>query len=368
MRIPLIRPVVDKQTEARVLEVLRSGHLTEGPITREFEEAVRAFVGCGRALAVTSCTTGLEIALRCLGVGPGDEVIVPDYTYPATASAVNMVGATAVIVDVAPETLLLDYDALEAAVTARTKAAIPVSLFGSPLDWGRLSAIKKQHGLFIVEDAACSLGAEYNEVKIGNQADVSVFSLHPRKFITTGEGGILTTNNAKWADWMLSYKHFGMGVAGSRLTANFDMIGTNSKLSDVLAAIGLAQMDHVETLLSERRKLAANYNALLADETDVIRPINVSGGLHSYQTYCVLVKNRNAIMTAMREQGIEAQIGTYSLHMHRAFADNPLCRFDSTIEGSRKAFEQALALPLFHGMTESEQEEVIEALLRAIKG
>lgn len=363
-RIPLIKPHMTDELKKRVMDVLDSGYLTEGPVTREFEEAVRRFVGCGRVLAVTSCTTGLEMALRCLGVDPGDEVIVPDYTYPATAAAVNIVGATAVIVDVNPKTMNIDYDALEAAVTDRTRAVMPVSLFGNPLDYNRLAEIKHQHSLFVIEDSACSLGAEYKGARVGTHADIAVFSCHPRKFITTGEGGLVATNNTEWADWMLSYKHFGMGVADSRLTASFERVGTNYKLSNVLAAIGLAQMSDVRDLLAERRGLADRYTALLDRAPGVTLPVTPESGVHSWQTYCVFVDNRDAVMAAMREAGIEAQIGTYSLHMHPAFNANELVRIEGDMAGSRYAFEHALALPLFHGMTEDEQNDVAATLTR----
>lgn len=361
--IPLIKPFISHEVEALVLEVLRSGHLTEGPTTKAFEAAIASCTGAGRVLAVTSCTTGLELALRCLGVGPGDEVIVPDYTYPATASVVNIVGATAVIVDVDPATLLVDYEALEDAVTARTKAAIPVSLFGNPLDWDRLNGIKDRHGLYMLEDAACALGSAYKGRMTGSLADITVFSHHPRKCITTGEGGTVCTDDPAWADWMDSYKHFGMGSQGGRLAASFERVGTNYKLSNLLAAVGLVQMRHGAELLAERRRLAAWYTRRLEEEPGVALPKTTPLGDHSWQTFCVLIHGRDARMAAMRDQGIEAQIGTYALHRHKAFSDNPLCRIEGAMAGSREAFERVLALPLYHGMTQDEQERVVSALL-----
>ncbi len=364
--IPLIKPYITQQLKDSVLDVLDTGYLTEGPVTREFEAAIKDFIGCEHVLAVTSCTTGLELALRCLGVGPGDEVIVPDYTYPATATVVNIVGATAIIVDVDPTTMNIDYDKLEAAVTDKTKAIIPVSLFGNPLNYARLNELKAKHGFFIVEDSACSLGADYNGSMVGTHADIAVFSCHPRKFVTTGEGGLVTTNNTEWAEWMLSYKHFGMGVADSRLTANFDRIGTNYKLSNVLAAIGLAQMKDVDMLLAERRELAERYKQLLANKAGITLPETVEGGTHSWQTFCVFVEERDAIMASMREKSIEVQIGTYSLHMHKAFTENHMVRIEGDMTGSKYAFAHALALPLFHGMTVEEQRTVIKELVQLI--
>lgn len=360
--IPLIKPYITEETKTEVNKVLDSGYLTEGPVTKEFEENFCDYIGCARALAVCNCTVGLEMALRVLGIGPGDEVIVPDYTYPATASVANIVGATAVLVDVEPDTMLIDYDALEAAITDKTKAVIPVSLFGNPLDWDRLNMIKQKFGLFIVEDAACSIGAEFYREKIGNQADVSVFSLHPRKFITTGEGGMITTNNVDLADWMLSYKHFGMGVHESRLSTSFDRIGTNYKLSNIQAAVGLVQMWHIEELLEKRRLIAEKYYDKLQNITGIEVPKTTPKGTHSHQSCCILVQNRDQIMQRMKEKDIQTQIGTYSLHMHKAFNDNPACRIQGSMEGSKYAFDHCLTLPMYHEMTKEEQEYVIDEL------
>ena len=215
MKIPLIKPYITAEIKAGVCEVLDSGYLTEGPVTRQFEDSIKNYTGCRHALAVCNCTVGLELALRALGIGLGDEVIVPDYTYPATASVVEIVGAKIVMVDVDPATMLIDYEAVEKAVSSRTKAIIPVSIFGNPLDYSRLWEIKKKYGLYLVEDAACALGAQYDGIYAGNLADISVFSFHPRKFITTGEGGMVTTNDPNWFEWMEAYKHFGMGAHDS---------------------------------------------------------------------------------------------------------------------------------------------------------
>lgn len=277
-KIPLIKPYITDDVKNKVMEVLDSGYLTEGPITEKFQEHVASYVGAPHGIAVSSCTTGLELALRCLNIGPGDEVIVPDYTYPATGAVVNIVGATAVIVDINPETLLIDYSALEEAITPKTKAVIPVSLFGNPLDWKRLSAIKQKYGILIIEDAACALGSSYQDKKTGSLADITVFSHHPRKFITTGEGGTVTTGNTEWADWMNSYKHFGMGKSHSRAATEFLRIGTNYKLSNVLAAIGLAQMEQINNLLTERRRLAETYCNLLSGTSRIRLPKVTEGG------------------------------------------------------------------------------------------
>ncbi len=366
MKIPLIRPVITAETKARVLEVLESGFLTEGEVTRQFEQAVRDYVGCRFAIAVTSCTAGLELALRALGIGPGDEVIVPDYTYPATADVVAIVGATLVIVDICRQTMLIDYEALEQAITPRTKAILPVSLFGNPLDYDRLQGLKERYGVYVVEDAACALGAEYKGRKVGTQADMTVFSFHPRKFITTGEGGVIATNNPEWAEWLNSYKHFGMEVSASRRQAYFKRIGSNYKLSNLLAAVGLSQMARIEELLAKRLALADYYRHLLAQQPLVNLPQTTVHGKHSQQSFGIFVPRRDEVMDYLRQQGIEAQIGTYALHLFPPFAPGENCQLVGDLENSRYAFGHCLVLPLFYDMTTADQELVVETLKQAL--
>lgn len=362
-RIPLIKPWLPADTLDRIASVLAGGQLTEGAATREFERVFREYVGTAHTLAVCNCTVGLEVALRAVGVGPGDEVIVPDYTYPATASAVTMLGATAVLVDVDPETMLISEPAVLRALTSRTRAVLPVSIFGNPLDYGWLNRLREAHGLRIVEDAACSIGAAFAGRRVGAWADISVFSLHPRKFITTGEGGMITTDNAEWAAWMDSYKHFGMAAAGAaREGVVFERFGTNYKLSNILAAVGLAQMAQVDALLRRRQELARRYSRLLEGRPGLALPRTLPGGEHSYQTFCVFIRERDRVMARLRADGIEAQIGTYALHRHPAYRPGPLVRHEGDFSGSRRAADEALALPLFHEMTEAQQDRVVEAL------
>lgn len=366
MNIPLIKPYIDQDIKNRVLEVLDSGYLTEGPVTKEFEQKFASYIGCKHAIAVTSCTTGLEMALRVLNIGPGDEVIVPDYTYPATASVMPIVGATAVIVDVSKDSMIIDYDAIEKAITNKTKAIIPVSAFGNPLDFDRLYEIKRKHKLYIIEDAAPSVGAEYKGIKVGNLADITVFSFHPRKFITTGEGGMITTNNDEWAEWLNSYKHFGMDMSGtSREGIKFDIIGTNYKLSNILAAIGLGQLAKIDELLHQRKELAKNYIKLLAAQTSIKLPATTNHGFHSYQSFIVYHPNRDAVMNRMRNEGIEVQIGTYSLHKHKAFYSNPLVRIEGNMENSQWCYEHTLTLPLFHNLTNDQQELIVKEIRKS---
>ena len=364
MKIPLIKPYITQTVIEEVTKVLKSGYLTEGPVTREFERIIKDYLGVQHVLAVCNCTVGLEMALRALNIGDGDEVIIPDYTYPATASVINIVGATAVIVDINPTTMLIDLEAAEKAITHKTKAIMPVSIFGNPIDYSRFNAIKSQYNIKIIEDAACALGAEFNSVKTGNEADISVFSLHPRKFITTGEGGLVTTNCKQTAQWMQSYKHFGIGGEDSRSKVAFEQVGTNYKMSNVQAAIGLAQMHYIDELLKKRRTLAFGYYDAFKNDPYISIPRTQSNGQHSFQSCCIFVNERDAFISNLAEKNIETQIGTYALHMHKAFSDNPQCRIMGDLPGSQYAFKHCLALPLYHSMTEHEQITVIQEIKR----
>lgn len=365
-RIPLMRPYISDRVKELVNEVLDSGFLTEGPVTKSFERSVASYVGGAYAIAFTSCTTGLETALRVAGIGPGDEVIVPDYTYPATAGAVRIVGATPVIVDVDAETLLIDYQKMEEAISNNTKAVIPVSLFGNPLDFDRLMAVKEHHGILIIEDAACALGSSFKGRKTGVWSDMTVFSFHPRKFITTGEGGMVTTQNERWAEAMHQYKHFGMGHSDQREGVSFLKTGTNYKMSNILAAVGLAQMEVVDDLLKERRNLARNYLQMLDGQEKIKIPRTTENGTHSYQSFAVFVRGRDRVMQQMRKQGIEVQIGTYSLHQHPAFQERGV-RLRGQYSGSIRAWEETLVLPMYHSMTMAEQSEVVEKLIECVE-
>lgn len=365
-RYPLTRPYITDAARERVLQVLDSRYLTEGAVAAELERSVAHYCGVGNAVAVNNATTGLEMVLRVLGIGPGDEVIVPDYTHPATAAVVRLVGATLVFVDVDADTMLVNYDAMEEAVTERTKAVIPVSQFGNPLNYDRLAALKQKYGFIVAEDAACSIGAAYRDRRVGSLADVSVFSFHPRKFITTGEGGMVTTQNDDWARGFVSHKHFGATSTETRAGTEFSRIGTNYKLSDVLAAIGLAQMQEIDQLLAERIRVADRYRELLDYRDDVRFQRVTEGGEHSYQSVALAIPSRDRVLERLRTRGIEAQIGTFALSLHGAFQPGEHVRHHGDLGQSRKAFADCLVLPSYHGMSEQDQEYIVGALVEEL--
>ncbi|MDP8219603.1 MAG: DegT/DnrJ/EryC1/StrS family aminotransferase [Candidatus Theseobacter exili] len=365
-KIPLTKPYITDEIKRKLLGVLDSGFLTEGKVTNEFEESVKRYTECGHAIAVTSCTTGLEIALRALTIGKGDEVIVPDYTYPATADVVRIVGAKVIIVDIDRNTLNIDYAKIKKAITTKTRAIIPVSLFGNPLNWDELDKIRNEYGVNIIEDAACSLGSEYDGKKTGNLADISVFSFHPRKFITTGEGGMITTNDPEWADRMRSYKHFGAAVKNGKISSLFEHIGTNYKMSDILASLGVVYMQCIDELLIKRQEQAEYYLNLLSGKQYIGFQKMYAKAKHSWQSFCVFVDERDTVMQKMREHGVEAQIGTHSLHKCKAFAESNNCKIKGNMKNSTYAYKHCLTLPLYHEMSKEEQRLVVDILINNI--
>jgi len=358
-KMRLIEPVVGEEELSAVKKVLESGWLTEGPVTKEFESEFARFVGSKYAIATNNCTTALELCLRILGIRPGDEVIVPDFTHPATADVVGLVGASPVLVDVDLYSYNIDFKEVEKAVTERTKCMIPVSWGGNPLNPKLLHEFKEKYDLFIVEDAACSPGAEYDGIKTGRMSDLTCFSFHPRKIITTGEGGMITTDNEEYAEKAASLKRFGAKVWGDRSALMFVYVGTNYKLSDVLGAIGLAQLGKINEIINKRIGLAHNYNELLSDIDFIRPPTEESKVKHVFQTYAPYIELdgvRDRMIEDLKAKGIETQIGTYALHLHPAFTQ---ARRIGELERSSKLYENLLALPMYHSMTMEDQECVV---------
>jgi len=366
-RIPLIEPVVGDEELENVREVLESGYMTQGPFSQEFEETFAEFVGAERAITATSCTTGMELALEAVGVGDGDEVIVPDFTHPATANAVVRVGAEPVLADVDRETYNIDPVATAEAVTPDTAALLPVSWGGQPLDPAPFHDLAEQHDLAIIEDAACAAGASFDGQPAGSQFDASVFSFHPRKVLTTGEGGVVTTDDADLEDSMRQIKNFGTNPTTDVGFVRAD--ATNFRFSDILAAVGVAQLEKRETILGRRRELAARYDDLLEDIEGVDPPTEQANARHTYQSYCVYVEagdegTRDRLIEMLAEADIETQIGTFALHNTEAFGD---AKRTGDLSTSTALESNLLTLPIAHSMDAADQERVVQALDGALE-
>jgi dTDP-4-amino-4,6-dideoxygalactose transaminase len=335
---------------AAAADVLESGQLTMGPKVAEFEAALAAACSVDHAVAVSSGTAALHLALLALEIGPGDEVLVPAYTFPATANVVALVGARPVLVDVDPETMNLDAGQAAAAVTPRTRAVLAVHLFGRPLDWEALEAALPDRVL-LLEDAAGALGARHRGRPCGRLGRLGCLSFHPRKVVTTGEGGAVVTGDPGLADAVRRFRHHGWRPPDHR---ELPAAGFNYRLSDVQCAIGLTQVERLGELLARRRELAAAY----AERLDgvVALPSAAPGDDHGWQAYVVQLDRRDEALTALREAGIEAQIGTYAVHRLAAYSDQ------GSFPGADSCFERALALPFHSRLSDGDLDRVAAAL------
>ena len=349
-RIRLAWPDVGAEELAAVAEVLESGALTMGTRVGTFEELLAAACGVPHAVAVSSGTAALHLAVLALGIGPGDEVVVPAYTFPATANAVELCGARAVLCDVDPETFNLDLARLPDALSPRTKAVLAVHLFGRPLFWEALEALVPD-GVALVEDAAGALGAYHRGRPCGSLGVMGCLSFHPRKIVTTGEGGAVTTADPELADAARRLRHHGIVPRG-----DFDIPqpGLNYRLSDILCAVGIPQVRRLEELHAARARVAAGYTERLADLVET--PAAEDGDRHGWQAYVVRLARRDEALASLRAQGIEAQIGTYALHRLSAYRDQ------GAFPGADAAFERALALPFHTKLTGADLDRVAGAL------
>ncbi|MGD0979264.1 MAG: DegT/DnrJ/EryC1/StrS family aminotransferase [Candidatus Bathyarchaeia archaeon] len=356
-KLKLTEPVVGEDELEMVREVLESGWLTEGSMTRKLEEQVKEFLGVKYAVATTSCTSALELSLRALDIGFGDEVIIPDFTHPATGNVVKWIGAEPILVDVDLNSYNIDSKQVEKAITKKTRCIIPVSWGGNPLDISPLLELKEKYNLFIVEDAACSLGSEFNGKKTGSLADITCFSFHPRKVITTGEGGMAVTNSRLYAERLGQLKKFGIKTTDGQI--EFVGSGINCKLSDVLGAIGVAQMKKLDAITKRRIELASNYNELLREKELVRIPEKRKEAKHIYQTYAAYIKRdgvRDKIIADLGTKNIETQIGTFALHLQPSYKQ---VRRIGKLERAEELYRNLLALPMCHSMTYEDQKCVV---------
>jgi dTDP-4-amino-4,6-dideoxygalactose transaminase len=368
-KIPLARPFYDERDLEAVRKVLDSRWVAQGPTVIEFERRFAEYSGARFGVAVNSATSALQLALQAFGVGKGDEVIVPDFTFPATGNVVLALGANVVLADIDPGTFCVDAADAASKVTRRTKAIIPVHILGHPAPMDEVNALAKERGIRVLEDAACAHGTEYRGRKAGNLGDLSAFSFHARKVLSTGEGGMVLTNSEKEAELLSALRSHGMFQSAwkreQRFTLpRFDILGYNMRMSDVTAALGLSQLARIEEFIARRRALAKLYNDLISDAgLPVAIPVEATGCKHNYQTYALrLLKKglRDTVLLRLQAAGIGCTIGTYSLSL--------LPLFKGKCPNGRSAFRNTIALPLFFEMKEEEVGEVVGELKKAING
>jgi perosamine synthetase len=370
--IPVARPYIGAEEEQAVIDVLRSGWVTQGPRVAEFEEKFSDYIGCDYSVAVSSCTTALHLALLASRIGPGDEVICPSLSFIATANSIAYVGATPIFGDIDLATYNLDPTRLEEAISPRTKAILIVHQIGLPAEMNELLAVAAKHGLTVIEDAACAIGSEYDGKLIGKPlGTMACFSFHPRKILTTGEGGMITTSDAKLAERLRRLRQHAMSLsdvvrhnAKQISSETYDEVGFNFRMTDMQAAIGIAQLGRLGDLLKRRRYLAARYTRALQNLPWLQTPMAPLNCRHNYQSYMVrlvgdFAAKRDAIMQELLQKNISTRRAIMAIHRELPYRSE---RWDHSLPQTNLATDTGLILPLFHQMTESNQDYIIEAL------
>ncbi len=376
--IPITRPVLEESEAQAAAAVVLSGWLSQGAVVAEFEAEFSRIVGAPHACAVSSCTSALHLALLTAGVRTGDEVITVSHSFIAAANVVRQCGATSVFVDIDPATFNLDPELIEAAVSPRTRAILCVHQIGMPCDLARILPTARKHGLIVIEDAACAAGSQ---IEWGGEfqpigaprADIACFSFHPRKVITTGEGGMLTTQRADWDRNFRMLRQHGMSVSTfeRHLSSNvvfetYEEPGFNYRMTDVQAAIGLQQLRRLPDLIRRRRTLAKAYGRMLADIPEVTPPAEPAWARSNWQSYCVRLPqwaDQSGVMQTMLDRGVVTRPGIMCAHLEAAYCDY-LPRFP--LPHSEAAHQHCILLPLFPQMVDAMQEEVIAALRSAL--
>ena len=361
-KVRLTIPDVGCEELEAIREVFCSGMLVQGERVARLEAGVAERVGTAHAVACSSGTAALHLALLALGVGADDEVIVPAFTYPATGNVVALCGARPVLADVRPDTFALDPEQAAAKLSPRTKAIIPVHPFGLPAGMDALLALADEHGVAVVEDAACALGASCGGRPCGAMGRLGCFSFHPRKAITTAEGGMVTTDDAELAERVRVLRNH--GFVRREGGPDFVAAGLNYRMSDVHGAIGVVQLGKLDGAIAARRELAAAYGEALGDIEWLTLPVEPPGRRHIYQSYVVVVAvdhDRDGLVACLHEGGVESTIGTYALHVLDFYRRT--CGYEpDDFPVARSLFERTLALPIYRGMSAGDVARVSELL------
>ena len=365
-RIPMSSPEIDEGDLAAVAEVLRSGRLSLGPKTEEFERELCKYLGVHHAVAVSSGTAALHLIVKALGLGPGDEVLVPSFTFAASVNVLIYEGVTPVFCDIEPVTYNLDPVDLEKRITSRTKAIMVVDVFGHPADWEAINQIATKFSLEVIDDSCEALGAEYDGRKLGQFGSAAAFAFYANKQITTGEGGALVTNNPEIAASARSMRNQGRGEMGSWL--EHERLGFNYRMDEMSAALGLSQLRRVQSFLEKRRNVAELYSQRLQGVREVRIPAVAPRVLVSWFVYVITLDDRidrNAVIEALRGREIPLRCYFPPLHLQSYISRYTDCRVGD-LPVTESVARRTLALPFHNRLSKSEVDEVVDALVDAI--
>lgn len=376
MKIPVAKPFLGKEEAQLAYDTILTNWVTQGPRVAEFEEKFAAYVGSKYAVAVSNCTTALHLAMIVAGVGEGDEVICPSMSYIATANCIKYVNAKPVFAEVNPVTYNIDAADVRKKITSKTKAILIVHQIGMPADIDAFRAICDEHNLILIEDAACAAGSGYKGKKIGSHSDLVCFSFHPRKVITTGDGGMVTTSNEAFYNRIKLLRQHGMSVndrvrhlSDKVIIEDHLEVGFNYRMTDIQAAVGIKQLERLDGIIEERRKIAHRYQKELADLSMIRLPEEPEGYFTSYQSFSIYLKpecllGRNDVMQQMLDVGIATRRGVMTSHRESAYAEE--CK-GLSLPMSEDASDRSIVLPLYVPMSDEEVTYVIKHLRRILQ-
>ena len=369
--IPITKPFLTKKEAQAAYDVVMSGWVVQGPKVEEFEKIFAEYVSCNFAVAVSSCTTALHLALIVAGIKEGDEVICPSMSYIATANAIVHAKATPVFAEVEPFTYNLNPGDVERRITSKTKAVLLVHQIGMPADIKAFSSLCEKHNLILIEDAACALGSEYNDRRIGSHSDLVCFSFHPRKVITTGDGGMICTNNKAFAERCRTLRQHSMDMSplerhkseNKIMIERYNEVGYNYRMTDIQAAVGIEQMKKMPEILDKRRNIAFRFHTAFKSLNWLSLPLETEGCKSNYQSYSLYLNDnaplkRDAFMDYMSKKGISTRRGIMTAHTEPAYADHH-CLLPITEDLSGNS----VLIPIYPGLTEKEINYIIDTIV-----
>lgn len=375
-QVPLMRPWLGEEEIEAVAEVMRSGWISQGPKVIEFEELVADFVGAKFGVATNACTSSMHLALRTSGIKQGDDVIVPSFTCMATANAIHQTGANPVFAEIDPNTYNITAETLEAAITDNTRGVMAVHQIGLSIDMDPLMVVADKHGIVVIEDAATAFGATYNGQHLGGLGRPTCFSFHPRKMVTTAEGGMITTNDEGMAQEAKSLRATGASIsdlerhkAKGTLVQEYHDFGYNYRMTDIQAAIGIVQMSRAKDIIDARAEQAAYYDNAFAGLPEITPPHVPSNMKHAYSSYMIRLAadgpvDRDTVLRRMAERGISCRTGIQPLHWEPFYKSQ---LGDVSFPITEAAAKTTMFLPIFPGMTRNEQDRVVDSLVASLK-